>query len=137
MVRQTMITNRFRLASRLFVTLLLALTPGRAEAAPIYITFVWHMHQPIYWPGESLLETAAAGHYSFDLVATHTDRSGPYTGWPRDAIGAARAAGLGRCGAQVSLTGSLAYAAISRSYIRQRGFTFRTRPGRLASSTGP
>ncbi|MDY0004111.1 MAG: hypothetical protein RBU30_22625, partial [Polyangia bacterium] len=107
MVRQTMITSRFRLASRLFVTLLLALTPGRAEAAPIYITFVWHMHQPIYWPGESLLETAAAGHYSFDLVATHTDRSGPYTGWPRDAIGAARAAGLGRCGAQVSLTGSL------------------------------
>ncbi len=86
---------------------LLLTVAGQAQAQPIYITFVWHMHQPIYWPGEDILTTAGAGHYSFDVVTTHNDRTGPYTGWPRDAIGAARSGGLSRCGAQVSLTGSL------------------------------
>ena len=65
------------------------------------------MHQPIYWPGESVVEAAAAAHYGFDVVTVHTDRSGPYTSWPSDAVGALRAAGLGRAGAQVSFSGSL------------------------------
>ncbi len=81
--------------------------PTTARSQPIYITFVWHMHQPIYWPGEDAVQTSNAGHYSYSVQTVHTDRAGPYTSWPRDAVGAARAAGLGRCGAQVSLTGSL------------------------------
>ncbi len=81
--------------------------PGPAEALPIYITFVWHMHQPIYWPGENLVQTENAGHYSFSVIQVHLDRSGAYTTWPRDAIAAARSAGLMSVGAQVSLTGSL------------------------------
>ena len=78
-----------------------------ARATPIYITFVWHMHQPLYWPGETLVETSNAGHYSFSVLNVHHDRSGPYTSWPRDAIAAARAAGILSGGTQVSLTGSL------------------------------
>ncbi len=81
--------------------------PITARATPIYITFVWHMHQPIYWPGETLSQTAAAGHYSFSVLDVHNNRTGPYTSWPRDAIAAARAAGHMHGGAQVSLTGSL------------------------------
>ncbi|MBU1241143.1 hypothetical protein KJ865_15620, partial [Myxococcota bacterium] len=79
----------------------------RAHGTPIYITFVWHMHQPIYWPGENVAETSSAGHYSFSVLDVHTSRTGPYTTWPRDAIAAARAAGLNLGGTQVSLTGSL------------------------------
>ena len=58
---------------------------GRAAAQPVYISFVWHMHQPYYWPGEDIVATAQAGRYSFDVVTVHTDRTGPYTTWPRDA----------------------------------------------------
>ncbi len=78
-----------------------------AQATPIYITFVWHMHQPIYWPGENIAQTSGAGHYSFSVLNVHTDRTGPYTTWPRDAIATARAGGLLSGGTQVSLTGSL------------------------------
>ena len=74
---------------------------------PIYIAFLWHMHQPIYWPGENVMQTQAAGHYGFDLLTIHLDRTGPYTAWPLDAVQAAMDAGLGSCGAQVSFTGSL------------------------------
>jgi len=74
---------------------------------PIYIAFLWHMHQPIYWPGEDVMETQAAAHYGFSVLAVHQDRTGPYTAWPLDAIQAAIDAGLGSCGAQVSFTGSL------------------------------
>lgn len=98
-------TTRGLVAAALVGALLLG--AGEARAQPIYITFVWHMHQPIYWPGEDILATAGAGRYSFDVVTVHNDRTGPYSGWPRDAIGAARAGGLLGCGAQVSLTGSL------------------------------
>ena len=103
--------HRFR-AVRALVALLvlgvLSLSPSSAFAQqPIYVTFLWHMHQPRYWPGEDVVTTSRAGHFSFDPLTVHRDRTGPYTTWPRDAISAARAAGLGACGAQVSFTGSL------------------------------
>jgi len=99
-----------RTLTALLLGILLAALPAfamRAQATPIYITFVWHMHQPIYWPGESVSETSAAGHYSFSVLDVHTSRTGPYTTWPSDAIATARAAGLNMGGTQVSLTGSL------------------------------
>ena len=72
---------KFRLSVIAAVTVVGSLVSGggTASAQPIYITFVWHMHQPIYWPGEDILTTAGAGHYSFSPVTVHTDRSGPYT----------------------------------------------------------
>jgi hypothetical protein len=74
---------------------------------PIYIAFLWHMHQPMYWPGEDVMETEAAAHYGFSVLTVHLDRTGPYTAWPMDAVAQAMDGGLGSCGAQVSFTGSL------------------------------
>lgn len=76
-------------------------------AAPVYIAFHWHMHQPIYWPGEDVLTTHQRGVYSYDLLDLFRARHGPYTSWPRNAIAAGKAAGLGSLGAQVSFSGSL------------------------------
>jgi hypothetical protein len=63
------------------------------------------MHQPVYYPGESITQTDAAGHYSFSVIDVHNQRFGPYTTWPRDAIQAGL--GLPNLGAQVSFSGSL------------------------------
>lgn len=80
---------------------------GTAANPPIYIAFLWHMHQPIYWPYESILQTEASQRYSYSVVDIHNQRTGPYTTWPKDAVEKGIAAGMGHFGAQVSLTGSL------------------------------
>jgi len=92
---------------RLVAILALACLAGTsAEARPkIHIAFLWHLHQPIYWPYEPVTATAAAGRYGYDLLAVFLDRSGPYRGWPVDAVEAART--LPHAGAQVSFSGSL------------------------------
>ena len=59
---------------------------GAATDPPIYIAFLWHMHQPIYWPYESVLETDANARYSYSVVDIHNQRIGPYTSWPKDAV---------------------------------------------------
>jgi len=48
----------------MFIDLLLSVTlfahecPKEAKAnPPIYISFLWHMHQPIYWSYESIVQT--------------------------------------------------------------------------------
>jgi hypothetical protein len=90
----------------LFATFVLATLPRAATPAePIQVGFLWHMHQPNYYPGENILQTQAAGHYSFSVVDVHNQRYGPYTSWPRDAIQAGLS--LAHLGAQVSFTGSL------------------------------
>ena len=73
----------------------------------IYISFQWHMHQPIYWPGENILETQSNNRYSFSLFDVHNHRYGPYTSWPYNAIKMAADADLPHAGAQVSFSGSL------------------------------
>jgi hypothetical protein len=86
------------------------LLTGGAVAEPIYIAFLWHMHQPIYWPYESIVDTEARGVYSFSLYAVHDDRAGPYTDWPIDAVEAGMTASgsvRDHFGAQVSFSGSL------------------------------
>jgi hypothetical protein len=73
----------------------------------IYIAFLWHMHQPIYYPGENVVQTADAGHYSYNLYDVFNSRSGPYNSWPKNAVTKGINASLGHLGAQVSFSGSL------------------------------
>jgi len=83
----------------------LGASAGSALAAPIQIAFLWHMHQPIYYPYESPVVTDAFSRFSFSVVDIHNQRLGPYRAWPADAINAA--ASLPYAGAQVSFSGSL------------------------------
>jgi hypothetical protein len=77
-------------------------------AAPkIYIAFLWHMHQPIYYPGEDVVQTTANSHYSYNVTDVFNSRYGPYTSWPKNAVTTAKNAGLTHAGAQVSFSGSL------------------------------
>lgn len=76
-----------------------------AGAEPIQIGFLWHMHQPIYYPYETILQTQTAGRFSFSVVDVHNQRFGPYTDWPLHAINAGSA--LPHLGAQISFSGSL------------------------------
>lgn len=87
------------------LSMMMTYAPARAKP-PIYIAFHWHMHQPIYWPYESVVQTEGSGKYGFSLTAVHTDRTGPYTAWPMDAV-AAGMNDLGSLGAQISFSGSL------------------------------
>jgi len=74
-------------------------------AEPIHVAFLWHMHQPIYYPYESPVTADANSRFGFSVVDIHNQRFGPYTTWPRDAIQTGSA--LAHLGAQVSFTGSL------------------------------
>ncbi len=89
---------------------LLTTTPQENNSTknpPIYIAFLWHMHQPIYWPYENILQTDHYGRYPFSVVEIHNQRRGPYTNWPKDAVQMGINAGFPHFGAQVSITGSL------------------------------
>lgn len=72
---------------------------------PIYIAFLWHMHQPIYFPDETVTQTDAAAHYGYSIADIHNQRIGPYTSWPKNAVG--KGLDLSHFGAQVSFSGSL------------------------------
>lgn len=76
-----------------------------AQNPPIYIAFQWHMHQPIYWPGETVKQTIDANHLSYNLLSVFTDRTGPYTTYAPGAV--KKVTGFDHAGAQVSFTGSL------------------------------
>ncbi|MBK8913179.1 MAG: hypothetical protein IPM64_01025 [Phycisphaerales bacterium] len=76
-----------------------------AAADPIQVAFLWHMHQPIYFPYESPITADNNGRFSFSVKDIHNQRFGPYTGWPRDAIQAGL--GLPHLGAHISFSGSL------------------------------
>jgi alpha-amylase/alpha-mannosidase (GH57 family) len=81
---------------------------SRAHAAPpIHIAFHWNLHQPVYWPYESVTATASNSRYGFDVLTIHSDRTGPYTAWPLDAVQAGMGAGLENLGASISFSGSL------------------------------
>jgi len=54
---------------------------------PIYIAFLWHMHQPIYWPYETVVQTDQNHRYSYSVVDIHNQRTGPYTTLRRRAMG--------------------------------------------------
>ncbi|MBI5215714.1 MAG: hypothetical protein HY960_08170, partial [Ignavibacteriae bacterium] len=74
---------------------------------PIYIAFLWHMHQPIYWPYETVNQTDQNNRYSYSVTDIHNQRIGPYTTWPKNAVQSGINANLQHLGAQVSFSGSL------------------------------
>lgn len=78
-----------------------------AKPVPIHIAVQWHMHQPIYWPGEDLVATSHNPGNTLDVIGflTWPDRVGAYTHYTADSIG--QLAKLPHAGAQVSFSGSL------------------------------
>lgn len=94
--------KKFLLAS----ALCLATLTGAAENPKVYIAFQWHMHQPIYNPGETVLETHQSGVMDYNLLDVFTSRTGAYTSWPANAVKKLIAADLPG-GAQVSFSGTL------------------------------
>lgn len=95
-----------RLLSRtVLVSAILGLPVFAAAQNKMQVGFLWHMHQPVYYPGENITQTQNAGRYSFSLYDVHNQRFGPYTSWPKDAI--TSASGLPNAGASVSFSGTL------------------------------
>lgn len=107
----SMITNPPKKHQRVSVFAICTLATGAyfpvevTNAFPIQVGFLWHMHQPIYYPYESVLMTDANNRYTFSVVDVHNQRFGPYTNWPKDAVLSGGA--LPHLGASVSFTGSL------------------------------
>lgn len=87
------------------VTTVLGLVSG--GTVPIEIAFHWHLHQPIYYPYESVVETIKNNRFDFSVLDVFTSREGPYNTWPVDSIQAAVAASLPHCGAGISFSGAL------------------------------
>lgn len=90
--------------------------PVRVPAAPVHTTWLWHMHQPIYWPERSTwngaayehaYETITLGHSQSDEFAVFNsdDRVHDYQDYPRTAL--SMVLDLPDAGAQVSFAGSL------------------------------
>ncbi len=93
---------------------------GCAGAAPaatgVHTTYLWHMHQPIYWPDastwtpgryETAYETITLGHSQNDVSAIFDkdDRVADYQWYPRDAVSSIL--DLPDAGTQVSFAGAL------------------------------
>ena len=105
-------TRAYRLGIIFFLFLNLSLISQTKEEKnktnpPIYIAFLWHMHQPIYWPYENVTQTAAANRYSYSLYDIFNQRVGPYTAWPKTAVQKGINENMAHFGAQVSFSGSL------------------------------
>ncbi len=77
-----------------------------APAVPIHVTHLWHMHQPIYFPYETVRNTDANSRYNFGVEGSvwDSDRYNCYREWPAGAV--AKAGDHG--GSQMSYSGSLA-----------------------------
>lgn len=72
---------------------------------PIHVTYLWHMHQPIYFPYESVSQTDNAGRFNFSVRGVHDQRTGAYGDWPKNAV--QQGTDLPHAGVQVSFSGSL------------------------------
>ncbi|MFH1277209.1 MAG: hypothetical protein ABIK65_02370 [Candidatus Eisenbacteria bacterium] len=86
-------------------------------AAPVHTTYLWHMHQPIYWPDgstwspgeyEKAYETISLGHSESNVfeIFDKDDRVRDYQDYPREALFSIL--DLPDAGAQVSFAGALA-----------------------------
>ena len=106
-----------RIAAGVAALLGALLAVGTTDAATsVHVTWLWHMHQPIYWPApstwtparyETAYETITLGHSQSDVAAIFAkdDRVGDYQVYPRDAV--ASLLDLPDAGAQVSFAGAL------------------------------
>lgn len=72
---------------------------------PIYIAFQWHMHQPLYWPGETVKQTIGSSRMTYNLLDVFTSRTGAYTTYAPSAVN--KLLSFDDAGAQVSFSGSL------------------------------
>lgn len=88
-----------------FIFFILFFVGLHAANPPIYIAFQWHLHQPIYQPGQSVVESQNSGTFSYNLYDIFNSRSGPYTSWPSNAVN--KMLSMSNAGVQVSLSGSL------------------------------
>jgi hypothetical protein len=98
-------TRRMKHLALLVGTAALTAAATPAMSQKMQVGFLWHMHQPLYYPGETVTQTQQAGRFSYSLYDIHNTRQGPYTTWPRNAIQSGL--GLANLGAQVSFSGSL------------------------------
>ncbi len=96
---------RFTRHGFLALAFLIATAFASAAPQPIRFGFLWHMHQPNYYPYETITAITANNYYTFNPTQVHNDRFGPYTTWPRDAVQSGTA--LPHLGAQMSFTGAL------------------------------
>ena len=94
-----------RLLAACWILFVFSISTSAVE--PFHVTYLWHMHQPIYYPYESVGETDSHGHYNFSVGAVHGDRQPNYTGWPREAVQQGQDKGMAHAGAQCSFSGSL------------------------------
>ena len=93
------------LRSILAVLILLALG-SVCSAVPFHVTYLWHMHQPIYYPYKSVNDTTE---FNFSVPGVWDgDRYNAYRNWPKDAVQQGADRGMDHAGAQVSYSGSLA-----------------------------
>ena len=87
-----------------------------AVGAPVHTTYLWHMHQPVYWPDrsawypsryETAYETITLGHSESDVygIFIKDDRVNDYQGYPKDAV--ASVLDVGDAGAQISFAAAL------------------------------
>ena len=75
----------------------------------MHVTYLWHMHQPVYYPYETPQQTDANGRFNFSVQGVWDgDRVGAYTTWPKDAVQMGADKGMAHAGAQMSYSGSLA-----------------------------
>jgi hypothetical protein len=102
------------LAGAALVCAVMAAAPAaHGDNPPIYIAFLWHLHQPVYVPYQDAFTTVqnngpiGGPSFSFSLHEMWSSKGGPYRTWPIDAVEAGMNAGLEHLGAQVNFTGSL------------------------------
>jgi hypothetical protein len=97
------------------VTALMLAAPADA-ATGVHTTWLWHMHQPIYWPApstwtpgryETAFETITLNHSQNDefTIFNSDDRVADYQWYPKDALSSVL--DLPDAGAQVSFAGAL------------------------------
>ncbi|MFH1755891.1 MAG: T9SS type A sorting domain-containing protein [Candidatus Latescibacterota bacterium] len=100
-----------RIASLVFLC-----SPLAAAAGPVHTTYLWHMHQPIYWPDRSTwypvryemaYETITLDHSENDVysIFNKDDRVNDYQNYPKNAISSILDIADG--GAQVSFAAAL------------------------------
>lgn len=105
-----------RVLAAAFFAALLSAGPGTAAAAPIGTSYLWHMHQPVYWPDRSTsnpatyefaFETITRGHSRSDVfgIFNSDDRVHDYQDYPKTALQSVL--DLPDAGAQVSFAGAL------------------------------
>ncbi|HMO03317.1 MAG TPA: carbohydrate-binding protein [Kiritimatiellia bacterium] len=96
-------------SGNLWVVAALLFAGGWPVAAqhPIHVTYQWHMHQPIYYPYESVTATDNNNRFVYSVRGIHDERSGNYNDWPKNAIQQGHDRGLPHAGAQASFSGSL------------------------------